>query len=494
MNILGTLQRLGRALMLPIAVLPVAALLLRLGAPDLLDIPFVMKGGGALFDNLPLLFAIGVAVGLARDNAGAAGLAGAVGYLTLIGALKALDKTLDMGVLAGMIMGATAGLAYNRWQSIKLPEWLGFFGGRRFVPIATGGAAIVLAGVFSVVWPPIQAAIAGAGNWIIGAGPLGTFVYGVLNRLLIPTGLHHIINNLIWFQFGDFAGPTGQVVHGDLHRFFAGDPAAGVFMAGFFPVMMFGLPAACLAMYATAKSDRRRAVAGVLASVALTSFATGITEPIEYLFMFLAPALYVVHALLTGLSLALCGALGIRMGFGFSAGAFDFVLNRGLGSGTGELLAVGAGFFVVYFLLFLVAIRAMDLKTPGREEEPAPEAGDKASGPGRLDVAGPDPGLSSAGVPASGAGAQGQAPDSPAALARGYLAALGGAGNLAAVDSCITRLRLAVRDQGAVDEAALRVLGAKGLVRLGGQGLQVVVGTQAELVASALSALLAGER
>ncbi len=460
MKVLEGLQRLGRALMLPIAVLPVAALLLRLGAPDVFDIPFIMQGGGAIFDNLPLLFGIGVAIGLARDNPGAAGLAGAVGYLVLTAALKTIDKSLNMGVLAGIVMGVVAGLVYNRFYAIKLPDWLGFFGGRRFVPIATGALAIVLAAVFSVIWPPIQLVIGQAGNWIIGAGAPGAFVYGVLNRLLIPTGLHHIINNLIWFEFGSFTTAAGQVVHGDLHRFFAGDKSAGVFMTGFFPVMMFGLPAACLAMYTAAKSQRRKLVAGVLLSVAVTAFVTGITEPVEYLFMFLAPALYGAHALLTGVSMAACDMLGIRMGFGFSAGAIDYVLNYGLGTRAWGILLLGPAYFVVYYLLFLAGIRIFDLKTPGRESEETPAG------------AGPDPGT-----------APGTDFDT---LARAYILALGGRDNLDVIDACITRLRLTLREPSRADEARLRKLGAKGVVRVGDHGMQVVIGTQAENVAGSM--------
>lgn len=314
------LQKLGKALMLPVAVLPAAALLLRLGASDVLDIPFIMQAGAAIFDNLALLFAVGIAVGVAFDGGGAAALAGAVGYFTLTKAVVTINSTINMGVLAGIVSGIVAGMLYNKYHNIKLPDFLGFFGGKRFVPIAASLASIVLALVFGYIWPPIQQAIHGVGEWLLGAGLLGAFTFGTLNRLLLPLGLHHVLNSMVWFVFGEFTNAAGQVVTGDLHRFFAGDPTAGVFMTGFFPIMMFALPAAALAMYTTARSANKKAVSGILLSVALTSFLTGITEPIEFAFMFLAPVLYIAHSLLTGAALALCSMLGVLHGFGFSGG------------------------------------------------------------------------------------------------------------------------------------------------------------------------------
>jgi PTS system N-acetylglucosamine-specific IIC component len=243
-------QRLGRALMLPIAVLPVAGLLLRLGQSDVLNIKMIADAGGAIFDNLPLLFAIGVAVGFAKDNNGVAALAGAIGYLVETVVMKDINDKLNMGVLSGIIAGIVAGMLYNKYKDIKLPDYLAFFGGKRFVPIVTGVTCLVIGIVLGYVWQPVQAAIDIAGHWLTTAGAIGAFVFGVLNRLLLVTGLHHILNSLTWFVFGSFTPPGGgAAVTGDLHRFFAGDPTAGTFMTGFFPVMMFGLPAACLAMY-----------------------------------------------------------------------------------------------------------------------------------------------------------------------------------------------------------------------------------------------------
>ncbi|MGA7540703.1 MAG: PTS transporter subunit EIIC, partial [Steroidobacteraceae bacterium] len=343
---LAQLQRIGGALMLPIAVLPVAALLLRFGQPDLLNLPVMQAAGQAIFDNLGLLFAVGVAIGIARENHGAAGLAAVVAYLvttrgaevfiTPPGALLALaGQARDLAVEAfksnelrtltvpvGILCGLLGGALYNRFYRISLPSYLAFFGGRRFVPIVSGVAALGLAALFGLEWQRLEQGMDTLSRAVLAAGPWGLFAYGVLNRILIITGLHHVINSIAWFVLGNYHGHTG-----DLNRFFAGDPTAGKFMAGFFPVMMFGLPAACLAMYHTALPERKRAVAGLLASIALTSFLTGVTEPVEFSFMFLAPALYAVHALLTGFAFIIMNALDVRLGFGFSAGLFDYILN-----------------------------------------------------------------------------------------------------------------------------------------------------------------------
>jgi PTS system N-acetylglucosamine-specific IIC component len=474
------LQPLGRALMLPIAVLPIAGLLLRLGQADLLNVPFIAAAGDAIFSHLGLLFGIGVAVGLARENHGAAGLAGAVCFFVLTEGAKALlvvapdaagtftdpaardlaiaawkSKQLDkLSVPAGILSGIAAGMLYNRFSDIKLPDYLAFFGGRRFVPIVAGAVGLVGAIIFGVGFPWLEGAIDQLSRWVVESGNVGLFAYGFLNRILIITGLHHVINNIAWFIIGDFHGTTG-----DLKRFFAGDPTAGAFMAGFFPIMMFGLPAACLAMYHTALPDRRKAVAGMLLSLALTSFLTGVTEPIEFSFMFLAPALYALHALLTGLSMVVMNLLGVKLGFGFSAGLFDYILSYGISTRPLLLIPVGLGYFAVYYFSFRWCIRRFDLKTPGRD------AGEVVA---PLSVA--------------GAGRGGD-----------FVLALGGVGNLATVDACMTRLRLTLNDPQKVDEPQLRALGAKGVVRPGGNALQVVLGPIADQVAGEIRASLRGK-
>ena len=495
---LEVLQPLGRALMLPIAVLPVAALLLRIGQDDLLGQAALagMSGGvtllvahvfaaagGAIFGNLGLIFAIGVAVGLARENNGAAGLAGVVAYLVATKGVEALItvppevvaaaaadtfkgagdlavsawKTKAIGKLSipvGILSGLIGGVFYNRYSTLKLPEYLAFFGGRRFVPIAAGLAGVLLALVFGFGWRWLEAGVDGLTHMVTVSGNLGLFVYGVLNRLLIVTGLHHILNNVVWFILGDFHGATG-----DLNRFAAGDPSAGAFMSGFFPVMMFGLPAACLAMFHTARPERKKAVGGMLTSLALTSFLTGVTEPIEFSFMFLAPVLYAVHAGLTGLSMALMNLLDVKLGFGFSAGLFDYVLNFNKATHPLWLIPIGAVYFGVYYGLFRFFILKFDLKTPGRE--PAEELA--------LEPVAPS---------AGGRGAD-------------FVAALGGAGNLTSVDACTTRLRLIVVDQSVINAPALKALGARGIVKPSDKALQVVLGPVADQVAGEIRAALA---
>ncbi|WP_445398089.1 N-acetylglucosamine-specific PTS transporter subunit IIBC [Zobellella sp. An-6] len=495
MNVLGYLQKLGKALMLPIATLPVAALLLRLGQPDLLGIPFIAEAGGAIFGQLPLLFGLGIAVGLSKDDAGAAALAGAVGYFVLTGAAKTINSEIDMSFFGGIIAGIIAGHCYNRFHMVKLPDYLAFFGGKRLVPIMTGLVALLAAFVAGFVWPAIQHGIDSFGMAVSTSGGIGQFFYGLLNRGLIPVGLHHVVNSIFWFGLGEctkvtfeaagviqnlcmdpalvgslsVGGPVpgvdgatitqiaGEATRGDLHRFFAGDPTAGVFMAGFFPVMMFGLPAGALAMVLAAPRDKRAQVGGLLLSVAVTSFLTGITEPLEFTFMFLAPMLYGIHAVLTGLSLVVVNLFGVLHGFGFSAGLFDMVLNWGLATKPWTLVAIGLVFGAVYFTAFYFAIKLFNLKTPGREaDEPA---------------------------------AAGRSVTDKSQLAREYLVALGGEDNLANIDACITRLRLTMKDRSRVDEARLKELGAKGVVKLGEQNLQVILGPLAEIMAAEIKAL-----
>ena len=468
------LQPLGRALMLPIAVLPIAGLLLRLGQPDILDIAFVSAAGSAIFDNLGLLFGVGIGVGLAKDNNGAAGLAGLVCFLVATrGAQTQLtvppeivvNLAKDSATLAsdawrekaiakvsvpiGILSGLAAGALYNRYATIKLPDYLAFFGGRRFVPILAGLTGLVLAALVGSSYASINAGMDAMSRAVIGSGVVGLFVYGLLNRLLLITGLHHILNNVAWFIVGDYHGTTG-----DLKRFFAGDPTAGAFMSGFFPVMMFGLPAACFAMYRSALPERRKAVGGLLMSMALTSFLTGVTEPIEFTFIFLAPLLFLIHAVLTGISMAAMHALGILLGFGFSAGFFDYVLNFSKATRPLWLLPFGAFYALLYYGIFRFAIVRFDLKTPGREEQPVGE----------------------------------EIADALSDRGEAYVAALGGAANLRSIDACTTRLRLVVDDQSKVDEKRLRALGAVGFVRPSAEGLQVVVGPIADAVAMEMRA------
>lgn len=466
------LVKLGKALMLPIAVLPIAGLLLRLGQPDLLNIAFISEAGGAVFNNLPIIFALGVAIGFADENHGAAALASFVGYVILTSALKVLDPNINMGVLGGIIVGVTAGLLYNKYKNIKLPSYLAFFGGRRFVPIVTGAACLVIAGAAYFIWPPIGRVIGAFGDWTITSGNIGLFFYGLANRLLIPLGLHHILNNLVWFQFGDFMtvqNGIDTVVHGDLTRFFAKDPEAGAFMAGFFPIMMFGLPAACLAMIKTADTKRKKATAGILLSMALTSFLTGITEPIEFSFMFLAFPLYVVHAVLTGISMTVMNVLGVKLGFTFSAGLFDYLLSYGLGTNAWILLPVGLVYGGVYYAVFYFVITKWNLKTPGREEEPADAPERQTAAP---------------------ADAAETAPARQDTRGQKYLAALGGKDNIKTIDACATRLRVEVAHDDQVNADALKKLGARGVVKGAAGSVQVVIGPEADLISDEIKPYL----
>jgi PTS system N-acetylglucosamine-specific IIC component len=335
-----------------------------------------------------------------------------------------------------------------------LPDYLAFFAGRRFIPIASGLAGLLLAAVFGGSWTTLDHAVDTASRAVLDLGPIGLFAYGVLNRLLIITGLHHILNNMAWFILGDYNGVTG-----DLNRFFAGDPTAGQFMSGHFPVMMFGLPAACLAMYHTAHADKKAAVGGMLLSMALTAMLTGVTEPIEFSFIFLAPVLFGLHALLTGLAMMTMNLLGIHLGFSFSAGLFDYLINFKLASRPLLLLPVGAVYALLYYGLFRLFIQRFNLSTPGRETERGPVVAFTGD---RNDA---------------------------------FVAALGGSANLVTVDACTTRLRLIVVDQDKVNEAALRTLGAKGFVRPSLQALQVVLGPTADQVADGIRNTLArGDR
>ncbi|MFE1875740.1 MULTISPECIES: PTS transporter subunit EIIC [unclassified Streptomyces] len=398
-GVMAVMQRIGRSLMLPVAVLPAGALLLRLGAGDMLgdaDVfpTFVTKiagymaaGGGAILENMALLFAVGIAIGFAKKSDGSTALAAVTGYLVFKKVLATftdgnlpqvekvidhkvalVDATVDAGVLGGVVMGIITALLYQKFYRTKLPDWAGFFGGRRLVPILSALAGLLAGIVFGLIWPVLGTGLHNFGEWLVGSGSVGAGIFGVANRALIPIGMHHLLNSFPWFQAGSFDTPTGAV-HGDIGRFLAGDPTAGQFMTGFFPIMMFALPAACLAIVHCARPERRKVVGGMMLSLALTSFVTGVTEPIEFTFMFIAPVLYAIHAVLTGISLALTWALGMRDGFGFSAGLVDFLLNLGIAEKPWMLAGVGLCFAVVYYVVFRFAIVKFNLPTPGRESD-----------------------------------------------------------------------------------------------------------------------------
>ncbi|MFJ2912313.1 PTS transporter subunit EIIC [Streptomyces sp. NPDC087228] len=391
---MAVMQRIGRSLMLPVAVLPAAALLVRLGNDDMLGrtsfpdfvtkiASFMSAGGNAILDNMALLFAVGIAIGFAKKSDGSTALAAVTGYLvfqkvlatftdsnlpqvaTVVdGKIVMTDAPVDAKVLGGVVMGIVVALLYQKFYRTKLPAWAGFFGGRRLVPILSAFAGLVIGVVFGYIWPVLGTVLHNFGEWLVGSGAVGAGIFGVANRALIPVGMHHLLNSFPWFQAGEYHGKSG-----DINRFLAGDPTAGQFMTGFFPIMMFALPAACLAIVHCARPERRKVVGGMMFSLALTAFVTGVTEPIEFTFMFIAPVLYAIHAVLTGVSMALTWALGMKDGFGFSAGAVDFFLNLGIASKPWLLVLVGLCFAVVYYVIFRFAITKFNLPTPGRESD-----------------------------------------------------------------------------------------------------------------------------
>ncbi|GAB7108701.1 PTS transporter subunit EIIC [Streptomyces phaeofaciens JCM 4814] len=391
-TLLQGLQKVGRSLQLPIAVLPAAGILLRLGQPDVFGKDGLGWGkvadvfataGDAVFANLPLLFCVGIAIGFAKKSDGSTALAALVGFLVYKNVLTAfpiseaeVTKGADVAatyndpkVLGGIVMGLIAAVTWQRFHRTKLPDWLGFFNGRRLVPILMAFIGTAVGVFFGLVWEPIGDVITNFGEWMTGLGAVGAGIFGAINRALLPVGMHQFVNTVAWQEIGSFKDPSGAVWHGDLPRFFHGDPTAGQFMTGFFPIMMFALPAAALAITHAARPERRKAVGGMMISLALTSFVTGITEPIEFAFMFIAPALYVIHALLTALSMAVTWALGVHHGFSFSAGAIDYFLNWNLATKPWMIIPVGLVFAAIYYAVFRFAITKWNLPTPGREPE-----------------------------------------------------------------------------------------------------------------------------
>lgn len=464
----GLLQQIGKSLMLPVSVLPVAGILLGVGSSKFSWIPLVISNmmaasGDAIFANLPLIFAIGVALGLA-NNDGVSALASVVGYFVMVATLGVMATLLklpdefikpvvgipsiDTGVFGGILIGGVAAFLFTKYYRIKLPPYLGFFAGKRFVPIVTSFAAIALGVILSFIWPPIQGVIRAFGSWAAEGNPAtAVFLYGVVERSLLPFGLHHIWNVPFFFEIGDFVNAHGEHIHGDMKRFFAGDPTAGILGGGFL-FKMWGLPAAAIAIWHCAKKERRAEVFGIMISAALTSFLTGITEPIEFAFLFVAPLLYGVHALLAGIGFVLMYEMGGRLGYTFSHGFIDYVLYFAKDTKPWLVLILGPIYAVFYYSVFRFLITRFDLKTPGREDTD---------------------------LGAAAAGAAAEAGSLPAQV----VLALGGRGNIAALDACITRLRVGLVDISKADPDRLKALGAAGVVKVG-NGLQAIFGTMSE--------------
>jgi PTS system glucose-specific IIC component len=469
--IFSGLQKIGKALMLPVAVLPVAGLLLGIGAANFSWMPelvsaLMKNAGDVIFGNLPLIFAIGVALGF-TENDGVSAVAAAIGYVVLLATLGVMAKvwgaqtstimgipSIQTGVFGGILAGGLAAAMFKRFYHINLPAYLAFFAGKRFVPIITALAAILLGIVLSVIWPPIQNGIDGFSRWAAVSDPrTAVTLYGFVERLLIPFGLHHIWNVPFFFEMGSFTDASGKVVHGDINRFFAGDPTAGI-LAGAFLFKMFGLPAAAIAMWHAARPERRVAVGGMMLSAALTSFLTGITEPIEFSFLFVAPVLYVLHALLAASSQFVANTLGMHMGFTFSQGGIDFVVFNALGRFAQKwwlVLVLGPVYAAIYYGVFRAAISWLDLKTPGRE---APDVSDAS-------------------------GAQAESAPGAGGLALDLVLAFGGRGNILSLDACITRLRVEVAEHTRVNEKRLKQLGAAGVMMVG-DSVQAIFGPLSE--------------
>jgi len=461
----ANLQKLGKALMLPVSVLPAAGILLGVGAAQFTIFPeivntFMFEAGLAIFAILPLIFAIGVALGF-TENDGVAGLAATVGFFVMARTMGAIAKfngletsnvigvdTIETGVFGGIIIGAVAGFLFNKYYRIQLPSYLGFFAGKRFVPIATCFAAIVVAFILSIVWPPIGSVIKSFSGWASQGNPEVAFgIYGVVERMLIPFGLHHIWNVPFFTEIGQFTTAAGEVVRGEIPRYLAGDPSAGN-LAGGYLFKMWGLPAAALAVWHTAKPEKRAMTGSIMISAALTSFLTGITEPIEFAFMFVAPLLYVFHALLSGAAFVTCIVFGIKHGTTFSHGLIDFTVLFENSQNATWLLIVGPLYALLYYAMFRLIITKFNLKTPGREDDDTSGGATVASG------------------------------DS-SEFALQLILAFGGRSNIKTLDACITRLRISVHDVAKADQAKLKALGAAGVVTVG-NGLQAIFGTRSD--------------
>ncbi|WP_366248607.1 glucose-specific PTS transporter subunit IIBC [Terribacillus aidingensis] len=513
-NAFGVLQKIGRALMLPVAILPAAGILLALGDalqnPDLMGnigflnsawvqlIASVMQSAGYIvFDNLPLLFAVGVAIGLANGD-GVAGIAAIIGYLIMNATMSAVliangsipedaveqaeffagnnpayttmlgIPTLATGVFGGIIVGVLAAIMFNRFYKIELPQYLGFFAGKRFVPIVTSLAALALGLLMLVVWPPIQHALNSFSSGLLSSNmTLTAFIFGVIERALIPFGLHHIFYSPFWYEFFSYTNAAGELIRGDQRIFMAqirdgAELTAGTFMTGRYPFMMFGLPAAALAIYHEASPERKKVVAGLMGSAALTSFLTGITEPLDFSFLFVAPLLYAVHCVFAGLSYMTMYMLDIKVGMTFSGGFIDFFLYGILPNRTDWWLVipVGLAFAVIYYFVFRFAIRKFNLMTPGREREVKEETNTRNSRAG--------------------------------GLAYHVLEAMGNKENIKYLDACLTRLRVTVNDKNKVDKTELKKLGAAGVLEVG-NNMQAIFGPKSEGLKEQIQDIIMGK-
>ncbi|KKB75497.1 MULTISPECIES: PTS transporter subunit EIIC [Bacillus] len=458
------LQKLGKSMLIPIAALPAAGLLLRLSAEDMLDIP-LFQASGVILNNMDILIAIGIAMGLANTkDKGIPALTGFLAVSVLQEGLGILNQNLDMSVFGGVVAGLVAAFIYNRFHQTRLPSMFAFFGGEKFPITMIILVMIPIAGLFSVVWPYAQAGIDAFSQMLVGLGAFGIFVFGFFNRFLLPFGLHHVMNTYVYFGLGRFETASGETVTGEITRFLNGDPAAGYFLGGFYVTMMFGIPAIALAITRAARTKKKETKA-LMSSGAATSLITGITEPIEFTFLFTSPLLYFLHSVYTGLAGMVLYLLGIRHGFSWGAGAIDYVLNLNLSDRGLLLIPVGLAFFVLYYVTFYLVITKRNVPVIGREQD--------AEAPAKS-----EPGTKHSGYET---------------IAANILQHIGGRENVIACDNCMTRLRMKLTDTSLAEETKLKQSGAHGVIKIGRHDIQIVIGPGAANVKRELENIIERE-
>lgn len=465
------LQNLGRAMLLPVAALPLAGLVLRLAAPDMLNIPILMAAGNAVFGNLDILFAIGVAIGFSKaKDKGIPAMTGFLAIITLKQGLQIIDKSIDMGIFGGIISGLIAAWTYNHFKNQKLPMVFSYFGGEKFPLTMVLVFQTISAFIFGYIWPVIQAGIDQFAKLLMGMGAIGVGIFMFLNRLLIPFGLHHVMNTYVYYDMGKYTAPNGQVFHGEITRFINGDPKAGLFLSGFFVIMMLGVPAICLAIYNAAYKDRKDEVKGIMGSGATTSFVAGITEPVEFTFMFISPMLYVIHAIYAGLAGFICALLNIKIGFTFGSSIIDYLINFKIATNPILILPIGVAFFALYYFTFYYVIKWKSIPTLGREE--IHDYGEEATAD--------EENLS-------------MGSKNYEYTAKKMLQAFGGKENIEDAYSCNTRLRVEVKDPSIVDEQKIKQMGVSGIIKPTEKNFQVVIGLEVTYVMSEFGKLIDAE-
>ncbi|CAM4371988.1 PTS transporter subunit EIIC [Listeria ivanovii] len=461
------MQTLGRSMLLPVVAMPVSGLILRLAAPDMLNIPILMAAGNAVFGNLDMLFAIGVAIGFAKGkDKGIAALTAVVGMLTLREGLKIMNLDVNMGVFGGIFTGLMSAWCWNKFNNQKLPQIFSFFGGNKFPITMIMLVNTVASLLFGWLWPYAQSGIDSFSGLLLGMGAFGVFIFGFLNRLLIPFGLHHVLNTYVYYAMGSYTAANGETYTGEIPRFINGDPSAGLFLAGFFVIMMFGIPGIAFAITKAAKKDRRKEVEGQMMSGAATSFIAGISEPVEFSFMFQSPLLYFIHAIYAGLAMFTCYLFNIHLGFTFGSSLIDYIINFNIATNAIWIIPIGIVFFFLYFVTFYFIITKRDVKTPGREDDI--EFSAESTKEEDLNLAS----------------------NNYEYIAKKILQNLGGKENIINSDACTTRLRMEVEDMSLVNDGKLKQVGAHGVIKIDEHNVQVVIGLQVTYVHLELNKLL----